>query len=939
MAKLKSGTTIAGSTAWHAGNDGASSGLDADLLDGNHASAFATSAQGTKADNALPKAGGTMTGALTVGTNSSRVPINIKSNSWSEIKFWNDGTEQFRLGSSDGTSSYGGMSVGSFYIYDVSTNKMMLELPNNGGQLLRQDGSITVFDDNYHPNADKWTTARTLSLSGDASGSVSWDGSANVTLSVAIANDSHTHNTWNLPAFNSGFNFDTDHPDNFYGTTRSTETNNGTWPGSYYYGVNLGGSKSRGLQLATGYGSSASIWYRSGTDNSNSENGANNWRNWRRLYDTSYHPEADKWTTARTHTVTLTGAVTGTASQSVDGTGNKTWTINTTQASTIFNWVLEDGDGTEVNITDGKEVKFVEGANMDINWTDTSTGSDGDPYDLTFSVSSSPSFSGRVTFGDGGYSIGNEYHTWKRSYVVNNTSPKELLYHDGNSLPNGGAYRFHAHISGTGTDQSATAVYWNQNGTWKVNVTYQSGTSSNHPEFIIGGSPEKPQIHIDHTSNYTIQVLGERLELSEGTGTDNLAGFGTDAFLGSVGGTLRYNNAGSVNSYNQGNLVFHDGYHPNADKWTTGRTHTVTLTGAVTGSASQTVDGSGNKTWSIATSYNDNGPNYIDVATGDYGTVKVDDDRGVTWAGYAIRDDWVFMSNGANTAGLYNDTDNEWHVYMTRNGATDLRHNGTRRLQTESAGVSAESGLRVGATGNPHNSGGLQVTPSIDEKIVLSGSSNPYIRWQEGTTDKAYIQWQTAGHLLFRNQEGGNFVFRPSSSTSSVYLRFEASDGDVYGGVYATHSNEVGFLDDDSQWAYRIATDSLHEWRVNNTVEMSLSSSTLDMKGNTITEVEDIGLRDRIYHDGDDNTYIQFHANDQWRVVCSGVERFEVNGSFLTGTRPMRVSGSLPFYENTQTVTANYTISNTYNAMSAGPIAINNGVTVTVGDGETWTVV
>lgn len=34
--------------------DGPASGLDADLLDGNEAAAFATSAQGTKADNALP---------------------------------------------------------------------------------------------------------------------------------------------------------------------------------------------------------------------------------------------------------------------------------------------------------------------------------------------------------------------------------------------------------------------------------------------------------------------------------------------------------------------------------------------------------------------------------------------------------------------------------------------------------------------------------------------------------------------------------------------------------------------------------------------------------------------------------------------------------------------------------------------------------------------
>ena len=45
------------------------------------------------------------------------------------------------------------------------------------------------------------------------------------------------------------------------------------------------------------------------------------------------------------------------------------------------------------------------------------------------------------------------------------------------------------------------------------------------------------------------------------------------------------------------------------------------------------------------------------------------------------------------------------------------------------------------------------------------------------------------------------------------------------------------------------------------------------------------------------------------------------------------------FWENGQTVTSNYTITNGKNAMSAGPITINSGVTVTVGAGETWTVV
>ena len=49
-------------------------------------------------------------------------------------------------------------------------------------------------------------------------------------------------------------------------------------------------------------------------------------------------------------------------------------------------FVIEDGDGTEVNIASGKEIKFVDGSGIDINWTDVSDGSDADPYDLTFAL-------------------------------------------------------------------------------------------------------------------------------------------------------------------------------------------------------------------------------------------------------------------------------------------------------------------------------------------------------------------------------------------------------------------------------------------------------------------------------------------------------------------------------------------------------------------------
>lgn len=45
------------------------------------------------------------------------------------------------------------------------------------------------------------------------------------------------------------------------------------------------------------------------------------------------------------------------------------------------------------------------------------------------------------------------------------------------------------------------------------------------------------------------------------------------------------------------------------------------------------------------------------------------------------------------------------------------------------------------------------------------------------------------------------------------------------------------------------------------------------------------------------------------------------------------------FYENGQTVTTSYTLSTGKNAMSAGPVTINAGATVTVPSGQSWSIV
>jgi hypothetical protein len=49
--------------------------------------------------------------------------------------------------------------------------------------------------------------------------------------------------------------------------------------------------------------------------------------------------------------------------------------------------------------------------------------------------------------------------------------------------------------------------------------------------------------------------------------------------------------------------------------------------------------------------------------------------------------------------------------------------------------------------------------------------------------------------------------------------------------------------------------------------------------------------------------------------------------------------GDQVFFENGTSVTSSYTITSGMNAMSAGPIVVLSGATVTVPSGSTWTIV
>jgi len=59
----------------------------------------------------------------------------------------------------------------------------------------------------------------------------------------------------------------------------------------------------------------------------------------------------------------------------------------------------------------------------------------------------------------------------------------------------------------------------------------------------------------------------------------------------------------------------------------------------------------------------------------------------------------------------------------------------------------------------------------------------------------------------------------------------------------------------------------------------------------------------------------------------------------LSITSPQVLSPAVFWRENSQTVTGDYSITTGRNAMSAGPITVNTGATVTIPDGSAWTIV
>ena len=315
----------------------------------------------------VSKSGDTMTGTLTVP--------NLTIGSGNKIKFANN--DYIRYDDANG--------VGRFHFdSDGGTNNASVQAATFVGAL---SGNASTAS-----SAAKWTTARTntVTLTGDAtgSGSASVDGSGNWTVSVpvTVANDSHTHDGRYVRKTGDTMTGDLRLNSSGQSVIQELESTSNYGAALKWYkgGVsqttfdpqvghhNTGGDGTGSITILP-YGTTTNPW--SGSVGLFIANNSFKYKN-QNIFHTGYHPNADKWTTARTNTVTLTGDATGSGSASVDGSGNWTVSVPVTVANDSHThdgrYVRKSGDTMTGNLTTGVGLYF--GTSTSYNYKPCVTG-------------------------------------------------------------------------------------------------------------------------------------------------------------------------------------------------------------------------------------------------------------------------------------------------------------------------------------------------------------------------------------------------------------------------------------------------------------------------------------------------------------------------------------------------------------------------------------
>lgn len=224
-----------------------------------------------------------------------------------------------------------------------------------------------------------------------------------------------------------------------------------------------------------------------------------------------------------------------------------------------------------------------------------------------------------------------------------------------------------------------------------------------------------------------------------------------------------------------------------------------------------------------------------------------------------------------------------------------------------------------------------------DLNDILEALATNFSADNEPSTTYANQFWyETDTNLLkIRNEANDAWITlaRIDQTNSRVEIVAESIEAaDANGLLIKNDGATVIEVQDDGDVA--IDGTTLHVDSSNNRIGVGTASPavSLDLTSNTdavampsgTTAQRPTGVNGQIRYNSTDNAF-EGYANDAWGEIGGG--------GGATGGGSDQV-----FYENDQNVTTDYSISASSNAMSAGPITIDSGVTVTVPTGSSWVV-
>lgn len=225
--------------------------------------------------------------------------------------------------------------------------------------------------------------------------------------------------------------------------------------------------------------------------------------------------------------------------------------------------------------------------------------------------------------------------------------------------------------------------------------------------------------------------------------------------------------------------------------------------------------------------------------------------------------------------------------------------------------------------------------PAAPAKFMLYGDSasgDDNLRIYDGVSQFRPIGKVTEDNLGLLPRSGGTMtgplLIDDSNSASTPALSFD-TDPDL--GLFRKDANQMGFASGGTEQLFMDGNGLT----LNNQKELRLSEPTSAATGGSVQYVgfkaPDTVAANVVWKLPNADTTVAGYA-----LISDG------SGNLSWGVAGAGAQGSgndKIFWENDQTVTASYTINSGKNAGSFGPIAIQSGVTVTIGSGESWTVV